>query len=66
MLNFNSLNRKICASNQFFNEGKDGANIKRKAMAITMFLVIIGANLATSATAIASSEVLLDLLQKSS
>lgn len=66
MLNLTSLNRKICAFNQFFNQSKDGANIKRKAMAITMFLVIIGANLATSATAIASSEVLLDLLQKSS
>ena len=56
MLNFTSLNRKICASNQLFSESKDGANIKRKAIAITMFLVIIGANLATSATTIANSE----------
>ena len=57
MLNFTSLNRKICAFNQFFNQSKDGANIKRKAVVvITMFFVIIGANLATAVTAIANVE----------
>lgn len=50
MLNFTSLNRKICAFNQLFNEGKDKANLKRKAIVITMFFVIFGASLATAAT----------------
>ncbi len=50
MRNFTSLNNKICAFNQFFNGSKNGVNIKRKAIVITMFFVIIGANLATAAT----------------
>lgn len=54
MFNFTSLNRKAWAFDQFFSESKDGANIKRKAIAITMFFVIIGAGLATAATAIAN------------
>lgn len=56
MLDFTSLNRKICAFNQFFNESKDGANTKRKAIVITMFFVIIGANLATVVTTIANPD----------
>ncbi len=56
MINFTSLNKKICAFNQFFNEGKDGANLKRKAIVVTMFVVIIGAGSATAATTIANSE----------
>ena len=56
MLNLTSLNRKICAFNQFVNQSKDGANIKRKAIAITMFFVIIGAGLATAATTITNLE----------
>lgn len=56
MFNFTSLNNKICAFNQFFNEGKDGVNLKRKAVVITMFFVIIGASLATTvATATATA-----------